>query len=432
MSKVPNPLSSEVKATLLEEKDELISRQQRQIDTLRGLLQEEIADKQSFARSLRLQMSKNEELINSVPWIVLLVSNELIYSDVNRYFAALFDLEPEDFIDQPVGSLAEDQNLVSIIHQFRDKTNRQTTQHELHIQNKNIDKSFLLILFQNKMSNQISLIGIDITKRVHAEQALINTKEKAEETARELEQSFIETNRLMEEAQAANRAKNDFLATMSHELRTPLNGVIGMGSLLAETVLDDEQRECTDLILSSAESLLTIINDLLDFARFDAKKIRLERSLFSIHQLVDYVSKILSLKAEEKGLVFEYHISEHIPEQLTGDANRLKQILLNLANNAIKFTDQGSVTITISLLKEINNQLLCLFEIKDTGIGIPEGKIPFLFQPFYQVDSSMSRNFGGTGLGLAICKQLVHQMKGEIGVYSEPGKGSTFWFTAQL
>ena len=291
MSEVPSQISQESDLTLLDEKDTIISRQQRQIESLKNLLKEEISNKQSFARSLRLQISKNEELINAVPWIVLLISKDLLYSDVNRYFANLFGLKPEDFIDKQVGSQGEDENLVSIIHWFHSQKNARTAQHELHINNTDVNRHYLLILFQNKMSEQISLIGIDITKRVQTEEELIETKEHAEQTARDLEKAFIETNRLMEEAQAANRAKSDFLATISHELRTPLNGVIGMGSILSETDLDEEQQDCTDVMLSSAESLLVIINDLLDFSKAEAGKIELELSHVNIRQIANDVYK---------------------------------------------------------------------------------------------------------------------------------------------
>ena len=218
MPNVPNKIPPEIDHQLLEEKDALIFRQQQQINALKELLKEEISNKQSFARSLRLQMSKNEELINAVPWIVLLVSKDLLYSDVNRYFAHLFELTPEDFIDKRVGSLGENECLVSIIDWFNSQQNAPTARQELHLEINGIDRYYLLTLFKNTMSEQISVIGINNTKRVIAEKELIATKEQVEQSARDLEKSFNETSRLMEEALAANQAKSEFLATVSHEL----------------------------------------------------------------------------------------------------------------------------------------------------------------------------------------------------------------------
>ena len=429
MSDVPNNIMHEFDQQLLEEKDAVIARQQSQIESLKELLKEEISSKQSFARSLRLQMSKNEELINAVPWIVLLISKELLYCDVNRYFAHLFGLTPEEFIDKRVGALGEEKSLTSIVEQFQSQTDADSAEHEIQLCLDGIERHYLLILFKNKMSEQISLIGIDITERVFAEKELITAKEHVEASAHDLEKAFNETNRLMEEALAANRTKSEFLATVSHELRTPLNGVIGMGSLLVQTELDDEQRESAEIMLSSAESLLSIINDILDFSKIESGKVELEYIHFNLHLVVDHTLKILSYKAQQKGLTFYYVIDDEIPLFLQGDPTRVKQILINLANNALKFTESGYVSIKIRLLELDNCQAICLFEIEDTGIGIPQEKQKELFQAFYQTDSSITRKYGGTGLGLAICKSLVEAMNGEIGVRSEPGKGSTFWFT---
>lgn len=432
MSEVPNSTLSEADQRLLAEKDELIARQQLQIDMFKNLLKEEVSNKQSFARSLRLQMSKNEELINAVPWIVILISKDLKYSDANRYFTSLFELTPEDFIDKEVGALGEDESLVSTIKRFHSQSTYSITQEEIHFTKDNIERHYLLILFQNSMSEQISVVGLDITKRVQIEQDLLSTKEEAEKTALHLEKAFLETNRLMEEAQTANKTKSQFLASMSHELRTPLNGVIGMASILGTYELDNEIQEYVDIILSSAEGLLKIINDLLDYSKAEAGKIELECIPFDVQETVGYVTQILTYKTEEKHIGISYEISKDIPQIVHGDPNRLKQILINLVNNAIKFTHQGSVSIRVSLLDHKESRQKLLFEVIDTGIGIPTEKTAQLFQAFVQVDSSTTRRYGGTGLGLAICKQLVELMDGQIGVQSKVGEGSTFWFHAWL
>lgn len=432
MSEVPNNTISPGDPDLLAEKDKIIARQQQQIDMLKELLKEEVSNKQSFVRSLRLQMSKTEELINAVPWIVILISKDLKYSDVNRYFASLFGLLPDDFVDKEVGSLGEDESLTSTIKQFHQQDNSSITQHEIHFKKDHIESNYLLILFQNVMSEQISVVGLDITKRVQVEQDLIATKEEAERTAKYLEKALLETNRLMEEAKEANKTKSDFLATMSHELRTPLNGVIGMASILGTYELEHEIKEYVDIILSSAEGLLTIINDLLNYSKVEAGKTELEYIPFNLSHAVDHVTKILDYKAVENNLQLSYDIATDIPEMVHGDPTRLKQILINLANNAIKFTPSGSVTIRVTREEQKHNKRLCLFQIIDTGIGIPADKIELLFDAFVQADSSTTRKYGGTGLGLAICKQLVELMGGEIGAYSEVGSGSTFWFRIWL
>ena len=424
-----NELSDEIRK-LLAEKDAIIAQKQHQIGFLQNMLQEEVADKQSFARSLSLQMSKTEELINAVPWIVLLISNKLRYSEVNKYFASLFQLSPNDFIDKEIGSLNEDRNLVKAIHTFARQNSCQVANKEVHFFSGGVVNHYLLILFKNGLSDQISVVGINITERVQMERDLLVAREHALKTARDLEKTIIETNRLMEEAQAANQAKSEFLAMVSHELRTPLNGVIGMGSLLVDSALDEEQQECADIILSSAEGLLVIINSLLDFAKIESKKIDLESIKFNLRNLVYDIRALLSHHANEKNVELHCEVDENVPAQLVGDPTRVRQILVNLVNNAIKFTHEGSVHLKVALVISQDDRHHCYFEVEDSGIGISEEIQKKLFRPFVQADSSTTRKYGGTGLGLAISRQLVELMGGEIGLNSEVGRGSIFWFTA--
>ncbi len=377
----------------------------------------DITDRKRMEAQLSDQLHLVEELIEAIPLPVYMKDAEGRYMRLNRAFEQFFNVPRDHFIGKTLHDLLKPED--AQLHADKDadlyaNAGTQTYEAVVHTRDRlQHDTIYRKAALTRRDGSVYGLLGtiIDITERKAVEAEVMRAKEAAE---------------------AASQAKSDFLANMSHEIRTPMNGIIGMTDLALDTALTEEQREFLSIVKSSAEALLTIINDILDFSKIEAGKLMVEHISFDLPRVISESLKTLAMRAHEKHIELVCDISSDLPRHVIGDPSRIRQVLLNLVGNAIKFTDKGEIAVIAKLHTSQQGKITAHIAVRDTGIGIAPDKQQIIFDAFSQEDTSTTRRYGGTGLGLSISRRLVELMGGQMWLDSLPGKGSTFHFSLQL
>jgi two-component system sensor histidine kinase/response regulator len=367
-------------------------------------------------REMEQRLKLLAHTLESVDELVVICGPDDNILFVNRAFSRAYGYEEAELVGEHISIVRSPIDGPSVVNEILPATLTGGWRGELW--NRRKDGSDFLILLT-------TAAVLDSEGRLQATVGVSRDITEAKEFEAELK-------RAKEEAERANRAKSEFLATISHEIRTPMNGVIGMTSLLLDTDLDATQRDYADTVRKSADALLSIINDILDFSRIEAGKLKIEATPFDLAAVIDGVSGILAPKAGANGLALLVDYPETLPRHFVGDPGKIRQVLMNLVSNALKFTPRGEVRVTVDCPRWNAQTVAMRVAVQDTGVGIPEDKLELVFEKFSQVDSSNTRRYGGTGLGLAIARELIAVMGGSIGVESRLGHGSTFWFTMPL
>ncbi len=403
----------------------------------------DITSHKNIEQELRESEERYRRIVETAEEGIWVVDASDITTFVNNKMAAILGFKPSEMIGHPIWEFMDEQGAPPSEDQesgregFRDH-------HDYRFRRKDGSEVWTLIATNPIFGRNGEYLGAlamvtDITERKNAERELqeyTRRLEKAhqrlEKQAQLLQKQADDLARARDAALEAAKAKSEFLAVMSHEIRTPMNGIIGMSGLLLETDLQPDQRDFAETVHSCAVRLLGIINDVLDLSRLESGRTELEELELDVRRVVEDCFEVVSVQASQKGLELRSLVHEGVPRSLWGDEGKLRQILLNLVGNAVKFTEQGFIEVTVSPGSAGDEEMLLRFEVRDTGPGIPPEGIKKLFQSFSQVNASTKRKYGGTGLGLAISRKLAEMMGGEIGVESEVGRGSTFWFTVKL
>jgi PAS domain S-box-containing protein len=406
-------------------------RQAEESSTQLSLAMNEILKAESEREQTQAQLHKLSRAVEQSPSMVVITDLDGVIEYVNPKYTQITGYTPEEMLGKNL-RIIENGLLPAAEYErvWQTITPGAEWRGEFENTKKNGERYWSAVAI-SPIRNQASAIthflavSEDITARrqAQAEMAQLNTQ---------LETSLARAQELAVAAESANRAKSEFLANMSHEIRTPMNGVIGMVELALDTPLNNEQLDFLNTARESAHALLGLLNDILDFSKIEAGQLELETLDFNLRSVIEGVTDTLAPRATQKGLEMACLLHHEVPALLRGDPNRLRQVLINLAGNALKFTDHGEVVIRAELESQTDTQAAVRFSVSDSGIGIPKDRQAAIFERFTQADGSTTRKYGGTGLGLAISKQLVEKMGGQIGVTSEPGRGSTFFFTARF
>lgn len=410
---------------------------ERQAIELREKKGEEVFRRKEVEETLRQSESKYLNIIETIEDGVFEVDLAGNLTFINNSMSKITGYPKDELLGMNNRQFTDKKNAKALFQAFNEvfTTGASGKGFDYEIIRKEGSKSYIqtsIALRRDSSGRRIGFGGIirDITEQKQAEEALHQSKKELEEANRRLEAAVINANKLAAASEQANVAKTEFLANMSHEIRTPMNGVIGMTGLLLETNLDPDQRRFAEIVRKSGEALLELINGILDFAKIEARKMELDHIDFDLRTTLEDIIEMMTLKAKEKGLELTFVMEPEVPSRLKGDPGRLRQILLNLLGNGIKFTEAGEVSLWVGIEEEQDEKVNLHFKVIDTGIGVPTDKRADLFTPFFQADSSSTRKYGGTGLGLTISKHLVDMMGGTIGLESREGQGSTFWFIA--
>jgi len=391
-------------------------------EKLESMLHEKVRENEQTKKKLIHQMSFIQRLIDTIPVPIFYKDSKLRFTGANEALLKTLGLTKEEMTGKRAEDILEPEDA-----RFTNEVEKdilasgeiKTYERKMKLRKNGIEKLFIFhkAPYLDEDGHSCGIVGtaVDISDRKNLEQSL--------------QQAITRSNIMAAEAIVANQAKSEFLANMSHEIRTPMNGIMGMTELLLETKLSKEQEDFADSIMISAEALMAIINDILDFSKIEAGKMELELAPFNLPMVMDKIIKLFSPRATEKGLSLRLSVGKSMPQWIEGDHTRLRQIISNLIGNAIKFTEKGFVSLNISCEEKYDAECVIRFCVEDSGIGIPEEKIEYIFEKFTQAESSITRRYGGTGLGLAICHQLVSIMGGEINVKSTLGKGSLFSFS---